>query len=173
MKYALAIAATFFLAVVSVSAMPYVKVLGVTPDLVLIFAVCWAVVRGQEEAWVVVPAAGFIRDLTTSDPLGTSALAMVPIVLLAAAIRLRTLDSDFLPAVAVAAVASLPYGIIAMSVLAATGQHIDVLDALVRVVLPSAVVNALFCPIVYLPVRWLSPPPGPVILGRRRITSPL
>lgn len=173
MRYAVAISATFFLAILSVSAMPYVKVLGVTPDLVLIFAVCWAVVRGQEEAWIVVPAAGFIRDLTTSDPLGTSALAMIPIVLLAAAIRLRTLDSDFPPTIAVVAVSSLTYGIISMGVLGMTGQHIDVLDALLRVVLPSAVVNALFCPIVYLPVRWLSPPPGPAILGRRRITSPL
>jgi hypothetical protein len=32
-------------------------------------------------------------------------------------------------------------------------------DATMRVVIPSAIVNALFTPIVYLPVRWLSPPP--------------
>lgn len=173
MRYAIAFVAAFLLAILSVSAMPYVKVLGVTPDLVLIFAVCWAVVRDQEEALVVVPAAGFIRDLTTSDPLGTSALALIPIVLLAAAIRLRTLDSDFLPTVAIAAVGSLTYGIISMSVLGVTGQHIEFFDAMFRVVLPSIVVNALFTPIVYLPVRWLSPPPGPAILGSRRITSPL
>ena len=48
--------------------MPYVEVLGVTPNLVLIFAASWAVVRGQDEAVVVVPLAGFIRDLLTSDP---------------------------------------------------------------------------------------------------------
>jgi len=173
MRYVVAITTIFILSVVSVSAMPYVKVIGVTPDFLLIFAACWAVVRGQDEALVVVPAAGFIRDLTTSDPLGTSVLAMIPIVLLAAAIRFRTLDSDFPPAIAVTALGSLTYGIISMAVLAATGQHIDVFDAFIRVILPSAVVNALFCPIVYLPVRWLSPPPGPAILGRRRITSPL
>jgi rod shape-determining protein MreD len=173
MRYAVAITTAFFLAILSVSAMPYVKILGVTPDFVLIFAVCWAVVRGQDEALIVVPAAGFIRDLTTSDPVGTSVLAMIPIVLFAAAIRFRTIDSEFPPAIVVTVLASVTYGIISMAVLAATGQHIDLFDALVRVVLPSAVVNALFCPIVYLPVRWLSPPPGPAILGRRRITSPL
>lgn len=173
MRYAAAITIIFFLAVFSVSAMPYVKVLGVTPDFLLIFAACWAVVRGQDEALIVVPAAGFIRDLTTSDPVGTSVLAMIPIVLLAAAIRFRTLDSDFPPTIAVIAIGSVTYGIISMGVLAATGQHIDIFDAFVRVVLPSAAVNALFCPIVYLPVRWLTPPPGPAILGRRRITSPL
>lgn len=173
MKYAIAFAVAFLLAVLSVSAMPYVKVLGVTPDFVLIFAVCWAVIRGQDEAVIVVPASGFMRDLMTSDPLGTSALAMIPIVLLAAAIRLRTLDSDFVPSIAVVAVGSFTYGLISMSVLGVTGQHIDLFDAILRVVLPSVIVNALFCPIVYLPVRWLSPPPGPAILGSRRITSPL
>lgn len=173
MRYVVAVAVAFFLAVFSVSAMPYVKVLGVTPDFVLIFAVCWAVVRGQEEAWFVVPAAGLMRDLTTSDPLGTSMLALIPVVLLATAVRLRALDTDFIPTVAVVAMSSLAYGIISMSVLAITGQNVVLGDALVRVILPSIVVNALFCPIVYLPVKWLSPPPKPTLLGSRRITSPL
>lgn len=169
----MALTLAFFLAVFSVSAMPYVKVLGVTPDFVLIFAVCWAVIRGQDEAWIVVPAAGFLRDLATSDPLGTSALAMIPVVVLAAAVRLRALDSDFLPTIAVVAASSLAYGIISMGVLGATGQHIEVGQALFRVTLAAVVVNALFTPILYLPIRWLSPAPGPAVLGSRRISSSL
>jgi rod shape-determining protein MreD len=172
-RYAVALVVAFFLAVFSVSVMPYVKVLGVTPDFVLIFAVCWAVIRGQDEAWVVVPAAGFLRDLATSDPLGTSALALIPVVVLAAAVRMRALDSDFLPTIAVVAASSLTYGIISMTVLGATGQHIEVGQALFRVTLASVVVNALFTPILYLPIRWLSPPPGPAVLGSRRISSTL
>lgn len=173
MRYVIAVAIAFLLAMFSVSAMPFVKVLGVTPDLVLIFAVCWAVVRGQEEALFVVPAAGFMRDLTTSDPLGTSVLALIPVVLLAAAVRMRALDTDFVPTVAVVAVSSLTYGIISTSVLAVTGQNIVLSDALIRVILPSMIVNALFSPIIYLPVKWFSPPPQPTLLGSRRITSPL
>ena len=173
MRYVIALLLAFFLAVFSVSAMPYVKVLGVTPDFVLIFAVCWAVIRGQDEAWVVVPAAGFLRDLATSDPLGTSALALIPVVILATAVRTRALDSDFLPTIVVVAASSLAYGIISMTVLGATGQHIEVEQALFRVTLASVVVNALFTPILYLPIRWLSPPPGPAVLGSRRISSTL
>lgn len=173
MRYVIALLVAFFLAVFSVSVMPYVKVLGVTPDFVLIFAVCWAVIRGQDEAWVVVPAAGFLRDLATSDPLGTSVLAMIPIVILAAAVRMRALESDFLPTIAVVAVSSITYGIISAAVLGATGQHIEVGQALFRVTLAAAVVNALFTPILYLPIKWLSPPPGPAVLGSRRIPSTL
>lgn len=173
MRYAVAFVVAFFLAVLSASAMPYVKVLGVTPDLVLVFAVCWAVVRGQDEAIFVVPAAGLMRDLMTSDPIGTSVLAFVPIVLIAAVVQMRALDTDFIPTVAVVAISSFTYGIISMSVLGITGQHIVLNDALIRVILPSMVVNSLFSPIVYMPVKWLSPPPKPTLLGSRRITSPL
>lgn len=172
MKYVIAFAAALFLAVLAASAMPYVKVLGVTPDLLLIFAASWALVRGQGEALVVVPLVGLMRDLTTSDPVGTSVLALTPIVLLAAAMELRAVESDFLPVVAVVGTGSLAYGALSMAVLAATGQEMPWADALTRVVLPGALVNALFTPIVYLPVRWLSPepPPGMAKLGR---TSPL
>ena len=164
MKYIVAFAALFFLAILGASVMPYVKVLGVTPDLVLIFTACWALLRGQGEAMVLVPMAGFLRDLTTSDPLGTSVLALSPILLLASAAReFRMVETDFVPALVVVAAGTLAYSLISMTVLIITGQEIPWLTALLYVALPSAIVNALFTPIVYLPVRWLSldlRPPG-------------
>ncbi|MBI2914123.1 MAG: rod shape-determining protein MreD [Chloroflexi bacterium] len=161
MKYLTAFAAAFLLAALGASAMPYVKVLGVTPDLVLIFAACWAMVRGQGEAMWVVPMAGLLRDLSSSDPLGTSVLALSPIVLLAAAREVRPVDTEFVPALVVVAAGSLAYGLLSMAVLAAAGQTVPWPAGLLRVVLPSVLVNALFTPIVYLPLRWLSPSPRP------------
>jgi len=172
-KIALAVVLAFVLAVVGSSAMPYVKVLGVTPDLVLIFAACWAVVRGQDEGLVIVPAAGFVRDLTTSDPLGTSVIALMPIVLLSALARMRAIDSDFMPCVIVIGAGSAFYGIISMIVLSATGRDVPMADALMRVTAPSMIVNPLFTPIVYLPVHWLAARSPAKILGPGRITSPL
>lgn len=169
MRYLLAFAAAFFLAVLGASAMPYLKVLAVTPDLLLIFAACWAMVRGQGEAMVMVPLAGLLRDLTTSDPLGTSLLALSPIVLLAAARELwTTLETEFVPTVVVVGIGTLAYGLLSMTVLAATGQEVPWQDGLLRVLLPAAVVNALFTPVVYLPLRWLSPGlrPGLARFGR-------
>jgi hypothetical protein len=52
---------------------------------------------------------------------------------------------------------SFAYGLISMAVLAASGREIPWLIALVVAVLPSAIVNALFTPIVYLPIRWFLP----------------
>lgn len=173
MKYVVAFIAAWLLAVANVSAMPYLKVLGVTPDLVLIFAACWAVIRADDEALVVVPVAGLLRDLLSSDPVGASMLAFIPIVALAAIVRLQMLDSDFLPALAVVAAGTLAFGVIHTSVLAATGQPIDIFYTVLRVIIPAAIVNALFMPIVYLPVRWMTSRRATGLMGAGRLTSPL
>lgn len=172
MKYVIAFLIAWFLAVLNVSAMPYVKVLGVTPDLVLIFAACWAVVRPDEESLIVVPMAGLLRDLLSSDPIGASVFAFIPIVVLATIVRLQMLDSQFLPSIVVVATGSLAFGVLHTSVLAITGQPIDVFYTVIRVIIPMAIVNAIFTPIVYLPVRWMTPKHVTGLLGGR-LTSPL
>lgn len=157
MKYVLAFFAAFFAAVLAASVMPHVHVLGVTPDLVLIFAACWAMVRGHQEAMVVVPMAAIVRDLTTSDPVGTSVLALAPVVLLAFAVReLRPVESEFLPALLVVAATSLAYSIISMTVLTIVGDDVPWGRGLLWVTLPLLLVNPLFAVLVYPPIRWLS-----------------
>jgi rod shape-determining protein MreD len=173
MRYVIGALLAGLLAVLQVSVMQYVQVLGVAPDLVLILAASWAVVRGQQEATVVVPLAGFLKDLVTSDPLGTSVLGLAPIVLFAAAIRLRAVDTEFIPTVAVVALGSLTYGIISMTVLAITGQTVIWDQAVTRVLLPACLVNALFTPLVYLPVHAFSGQDRSSAIGTRRLTSPL
>jgi len=172
-RYAIAFIVAWFLAVLNVSVMPFINVLGVSPDLVLIFAASWAVVRNEDEALVVVPMAGLLRDLLSSDPLGTSIIGFAPIVILAAVVRLQAIDSDFIPALLIVAGGSLTFGVIQMMVLAGTGQNILLFHSVFQVIVPSVLVNALFTPIIYSPVRWLSPRPATGLMGARRLTSPL
>jgi rod shape-determining protein MreD len=169
--YLIALAVAGVLAIFHVSFMQYIEVLGVTPDLLLIFAACFAVLRSQDEALVVVPMCGFLRDLTTSDPIGTSILGFAPIVLLAAVAHLRAMDSQFIPAVAVTFLGSISYTLVSMLVLGFTGQEIEPWPAIFRLALPLAVVNALFTPAVYMPVSWFRAPFRPRVLGPGRIRS--
>ncbi len=157
----------------SVAVMPHVRILGVAPDLVLALACCWAVIRSEEDALIGVPIIAVIRDLVSSDPVGTSLLAMAPIVLLASLARQRPIESAFLPTLAVVAGSSFIYEIVHGIVLAATGQPVEFGYLLLRVAIPAAVVNTLFAPIIYLPVRWLSPARPSVLYGSGRLTSPL
>ena len=165
MKYITAFVAAFAMALVYTAALPYWRILGVTPDLVLVFVACWAMLRGQAEAMVVVPLAGTLRDLMTSDPLGTSVLALAPIVLLATLREFKVVETEFVPTLLVVVVGSVAYGIIALAVLAATGQAVPWSEALVRAVLPAAIVNALFTPIIYLPLRWFRSAQRPLVAG--------
>jgi rod shape-determining protein MreD len=173
MTYIVALAVAWLLAVVHTSAMPYLQVLGVTPDFALIFAASFAVLRRQEESFYVVPLCGLFRDLATSDPLGTSVLGFAPLVLLAAALRFRAMDSQFIPAIAVVAAGTVCHSAISALVLGVTGQDIALVHAATRVVLPLAVVNSLFAAIIYLPVSWFRQPERSPVLGSGRITSPL
>ena len=165
MKYLAALAGAFLAAVLTASLSPYVKVLGVAPDFVLIFAACWAMVRGQSDAMFVVPIAGLLRDLTTSEPLGPSVLALSPIVFLSLLRELRPVESDFLPALALVDTASLTYAILSMTVLTAVGDDVAWGTALLRLAVPSIIVNPLFAVIVYPPMRWLNPRPRPTSFG--------
>jgi rod shape-determining protein MreD len=173
MIYVAASAIAAFLAMLHMSAMPYVEVLGVTPDFLLVFASCFAVLRREEEALIVVPLAGLMRDLTTNDPIGTSILGFAPIVLLAAATRMRAMDSQFIPAVVVCFAGTITYAGITMAVLAATGQEIQWTDSVLRFALPLGVVNALFTPVFYIPMSRFRPP----VISRapipRRVGAPL
>lgn len=173
MKYAFAFVVAWFLSVLNVSAMPYLEVLGVTPDFVLIFAVCWAVVRSEDEAIYVVPMAAILRDLMSSDPVGTSLIAYAPILFIAMLTRLQLLDSEFLPALAAVALSTLCFEVLHALVLVVTGQGVGIWYLIFSVALPAAVVNCIFAPIIYLPVRWSRPQQASVLRGAGRLTSPL
>ena len=173
MKYAVAALLAWFLAVANVSALSYIRVLGVTPDFVLIFAACWAVIRSHEEALVVVPICGLLRDLIGSDPTGTAMLGFAPIVMLAALAGTQVIESDFPPAIVVVAAGTLTFGVVQSAVLGATGDTIHPWQVILHVIIPATVVNALFTPIVYLPIRWLTPRRLLAMQGSRRLTAPL
>ena len=173
MKYGLALFFAWLFAVLNVSAMPYLKVLGVTPDFVLIFACCWAVVRGEDEAMYVVPIAAVMRDLMSSDPVGTSLLAFAPILFIAVVAKVQVLDTDFLPTMGTVFAATVCFELIHALVLAIIGQNLGIGYVIFRVVIPGAVVNSLFAPLIYLPVRWSSPRGASVLRGAGRLTSPL
>ena len=154
MRYLLFVPLILFVALAQVATAPYFPLLGVRANPLLVLLMCWAVVRGPRETMVLIPLAGAFKDLITTDPVGVSVLALLPIVPLAAIRERRPMESDFLPTLAVVAVASLSYHLLYMMVLTAVGDGPPWLQSPMRVLLPAALFNALLTPIFYLPVRW-------------------
>jgi rod shape-determining protein MreD len=153
-RYFLFVPLVLFVAVAQVATASYFPLLGVTANPLLVLLTCWAMVRGPRETMVLIPLAGIFKDLMTSDPVGVSVLALLPIVALATVRERRPMESEFLPTLAVVVVASLCYDLVYMIVLTAVGDGPPWLQTPIRVVLPAALFNALLTPILYLPVRW-------------------
>jgi rod shape-determining protein MreD len=153
-RYFLFVPLVLFVAVAEVATASYFPLLGVTANPLLVLLTCWAMVRGPRETMVLIPLAGIFKDLMTSDPVGVSVLALLPIVALATVRERRPMESEFLPTLAVVVVASLCYDLVYMIVLTAVGDGPPWLQTPIRVVLPAALFNALLTPILYLPVRW-------------------
>jgi rod shape-determining protein MreD len=154
MRYLLFVPLVLFVALGQVAATPYFPLLGVTANPLLVLLMCWAMVRGSRETMILIPLAGTFKDLITTDPVGTSVLALLPIVPLAAIRERRPTESEFVPTLAAVAAASLSYHLLYMMILTAVGDGPPWLQSPTRVLLPAALFNALITPIFYLPVRW-------------------
>lgn len=154
MRYLLFVPLILFVALAQVATASYFPLLGVTANPLLVVLMCWAIVRGPRETMVLIPLAGTFKDLISSDPVGVSVLALLPIVPLAATRERWPTESDFLPTLAVVAMASLCYHLLHMMVLTAVGDGPPWLQSSTRVILPAALFNALLTPIFYMPIRW-------------------
>ncbi len=140
-------------ALIQASALPAFPVFGVIPNLVLVLAVCWTVVRGQQEGMVVVPLAGVWLGIVGDHPLGITLLATIPIVLLAGIEVLRFGSSDFVLAVVLVFVSTVFYEFVLLIALRLQGGSVSWFTAFARVVVPVGLASVLFTPPVYWLVR--------------------
>jgi rod shape-determining protein MreD len=149
MKYLLATLLLLMTALVQTSVLPAFPVFGVSPNLVLIFLVCWTVVRGEQEAMIVVPIGGLCLSFVGSQPVGVALLAATPVLLLSELAVLRLTGSDLLLTLVLVFLSSLLYESVLLVALRLEGETIGWLAAFLRVVLPTSIVSVLFTPPLY------------------------
>ena len=155
MRYHVAAAVLLLAALLQTSVVPVFSLLGIYPNVPLVVVVCWAIVRGQREALVVVPIAGIAVGLLDGQPLGMALLALIPVVLLAELREARIVEGDFLLALVTIVVATLAYETIFLVTLRLTGETVYWWGSFSRIIVPTAIVNALLMPPLY-GVMWLA-----------------
>ncbi|MBM2827226.1 MAG: mreD [Dehalococcoidia bacterium] len=145
-------------ALVQTSAFPSMKVLGSRPDLVLLMVVGLGTAWGVRWAVACCIVGGILLDMMTLGPVGASALAMIPVALLAGLERMEVMESRFTYGVLLALLGTVVYYISLMLIRNLQGQTIPWIESMVWVVLPSTIVNTATMPIVlgivYLMSRW-------------------
>ena len=156
MNTAVALLVIMIAVLAQASILPAFSIFGAHPNLIIVLLVAWTSVRGQREALLLIPAAGFLLGLLDSQPLGLAMLALAPLILLGDLRELRLVESDLLLAVVLTSVATLAYEGSGLISLAVTGERLDWFAAVLNVLVPATIANVLLLLPVYAVVRLAS-----------------
>jgi cell shape-determining protein MreD len=157
MRYVTGALIAFLLALVQASSVEQFRILGVAPNLMLVFLVAWLVVRGLDDVLPMVAVAGITLGLVGLQTPGLVLLALLPIAGLGLAREAHVVHSEALLALLLVIGASLAYETIMLLGVAATGGRFDLAAGFRSVVVPSALVNLAMTPFVYGLMRFARP----------------
>jgi rod shape-determining protein MreD len=140
-------------ALLQTTIVPHLTIWRVFPDVPAILVVCWGLLAGKKEGVVWGFVAGVAIDIFAGAPFGAATLALTVVGLLSGlGARTGLRANILLPMLAVFA-ATVVYGLIFMLVVQITGQTVAWLENLIRIVLPSAALNAVLTPLFFVSLR--------------------
>jgi rod shape-determining protein MreD len=142
------------MALIQTTVLPMGHVIGLTPDLVLVCLLLWSATREPREGLVWAFGTGLFLDLLTLAPLGSTALALLPVAVIGWLSRSRFFQSGLLFPLLMTMAATLVHGIALLLLAPLTGSHLNVVAG-VRLALLGALLNAVLVPPLYLIVQLL------------------
>lgn len=133
-----------FLAALSQSTVfPYLKVLGLRVDLVMILVVCWMLIKDVDDGVVWAILGGIFLDLMSLAPFGTYIFALIPVVALAGLFKALIPAYHSLLPFAVLPIASILYNLTANLVLVIFGTPGEWPATVALIVLPAILVDSV------------------------------
>ena len=151
MSYYVGIGLLFFVALIEVSVLPMFRVYGLQPNLTLVLLIAWLIIRGEEEAYVLIPIGGVLLGLVESAPMGTALLALAPIAVLQEIRGSQLGQGGIAMAIAFTIVMSLVYNFTYLLVFTLSGESGSWLLAVTNVLLPATLLNV----VVLVPLYFL------------------
>ena len=141
MSYYVGITLVIFTALLEVSVLPLFRVDGLQPNLTLVLLMAWLIIRGAEEAYVLIPIGGVFVGLVDGALMGTALLAMAPVAVLQEVRGAQLNEKGLLMAVAFTAIMSLVYNYTYLLVSTLQGEAGSWVAATTRVILPTTLIN--------------------------------
>jgi rod shape-determining protein MreD len=143
-----------FVAVLQSTVMPYLAIWGVFADLPVLLVACWGLLRGSREGIIWGFIAGVAVDLLSGAPFGAATLSLALVGFLSGLAKNSVFAGHIVFPVFALFLATLLYNVCFLAIVWLSSQHVVWLDSLVRIVLPSAALNAVLAPVVFIPMRW-------------------
>jgi len=157
LRYWTGTAVVFMLALVQASSVQQFHVLGVVPNLMLVFLAAWLVVRGLEDVLPMIGVAGVTLGLIGLQTPGLVLLALLPLALLGVVREMHIVHSDAVLVLALVAAATAAYEVVMFGSVMATGGSRDIVAAATRDVMPAVLVNVALTLPVYAIMRLAKP----------------
>jgi rod shape-determining protein MreD len=136
--------------------LPLVNVLGYKIDFALVLVVAWGLLGKAGEAAVWGFVAGIFLDLTSGIPFGSHTIALTGIGLLMQFAQGNSIRDNFLLPPAAIIGATFAYHLFLLFILTLLNPSVALSDYLLRITLPSAILNTLAMPMAYFPFQWLA-----------------
>ncbi|HUZ76562.1 MAG TPA: rod shape-determining protein MreD [Chloroflexota bacterium] len=149
MRYAVALLVLLAEALLQVSVVSRITLLGVTPQLVLLSVISWSLIRGPAEGMFWGFVGGLLFDLVSGSPLGVSAFAMVLVAAICGLSGRTLFGSNVLFPLSMVFLATGVYVLLCGFVLATLHDPTNWAAVLRQVLLPTATANAVLGLAVY------------------------
>lgn len=134
--------------------LPHLVIWGVFPDLPVVVVASWGLLRGTAEGSLWGFIAGLAVDLFSGAPFGSATLSLVIVGFLSGLGKTSAVQAHVALPILIAFLATIMYSLIFLLVLRISGQTVVWFDNLIRIILPSAVLNAVLTPPIYGTMRW-------------------
>lgn len=159
MKYKVAIhvIAIILLCTIQSTLLQYVKIFGVKPNLVLIYVVCVALLRGYTEGAIIGAFSGLFLDVLGGRSLGLYTLVGMYLGLAVGSINKRIFRENILIVIFFTLIFSIAYefsvfllGSFLPSVFDRTVDPLNILYALKQIILPEAIYNSIISIFIFI-----------------------
>jgi rod shape-determining protein MreD len=158
-SYYVGISLVILAALLEASVLPLFRVEGLQPNLTLVLVIAWLMVRGADEAFVLIPVAGVFLGLVDGALMGTALLALAPIFVLQDFRGAHLSERGAIVAVVFTAIMSLVYNYTYLLVFTLQGEAGSWVEATTRVVLPATFINVAILVPIYFGLVLLNPQP--------------
>ncbi len=148
----------FIASLVQSVVLPQTVPVSARPQLVVLLVIAVCLVENLYDAAIWGFVGGLMLDLMNGPilPLGSNALIMVLVALLASTGRANPFHNRLVLPLAISFLGTLFYIMMTMSLSFALGNRVAFLDNMLLVALPSAILNAILMPVAYSSILWLS-----------------
>lgn len=135
------------------------------PDIVLIVVLAWNLASPHTASILWAPIGGLVLDALSGGPMGTNVMALIISTMLANFTSSRVWESHILLRITVSVLASMLYYAVHGLVLVLSGWSTDLMNEIVRSILPITALNTVLLLILFPVAKWLSNRVTPRTIG--------